>query len=46
MRKEWLIKQLTLAVSNADYTLARYLNEQLLEVQQNESSNKVTVVTV
>jgi hypothetical protein len=38
MRKDWLLKQLTLAQVNADYTLARYLNEQiqLLEVQQNE----------
>ena len=41
MSKDYLVKQLTLAVSNADYTLARYLNEQikLLEEQQNESTN-------
>ena len=41
MSGEWLIKQLTLAVSNADYTLVRYLNEQikLLEETNNVTTN-------
>jgi hypothetical protein len=41
MSKDWLLMRLAQAVSNADYTLARYLNEQikLLEETNNVTTN-------
>ena len=40
MTKDWLLQQLTLAVSKADYTLARYLNEQIQALEETTKGNK------
>ena len=39
MSKDLLIKQLTLALSEADYTLASYLNEQIKLIEETTNDN-------